>query len=563
MIPRISQAALLGTFALASCGGSTVMHLGETGSGGSSSGGAGGLAAGANSGGSDIAPEMDAGAAACALNAGQSTPLALTNFEYDNTVRDLLGDASMPSVVMGFTADPLEAGFQRNTAPVDMARTSQYVKAAENLALNAEGRLAQGHFSEVLPCNPATIGEDACATQFIATFGRRAFRRSLTSAERSEMQQIYLKDKNANDFIHAIRIVIESMLASPRFFEIESQGTAPGIAPLGPFQLASRLSYFIYRSMPDDQLLDAAETSQLVTKDDIAREARRMLADAKAHAGVISFFSEWLSLDRLTTTTKDPSVLASFETLKGDMATETIKFVESIFYGDGQLKSLFQSSTTWVNAPLANLYGQAGVADQFQQVQLDPKVRAGILTQASFLSIRGGPKNGSPTQRGVFVRDNVLCQTIPFSPANTPPLLENKPGQTNRQRYEAAMASPSCAACHRLIDPIGYGLEAFDTVGRYRTVDNGLPVDASGLVVNFDLPEPFNGAVELAAKLADSTVAKECAAKQWFRFALSRAESEEDACSIGAATRVMENSGNLRELVIEIATSDSFRYARW
>jgi len=561
MRQRISKATLWAAVVLGGCGGSTVMHLGET-DGGSSVNAAGASGSSATgTGGSDTTGTTDAGPAepACALNAGQSVPLALTNAEWDHTVRDLLGDTSATSTMEEFTVDPPEAGFRRELAPVDMHREVHYWKAALDLAQNAVG-----HLAGFLPCDPAVVGETACATQFIATFGRRAFRRPLTTAESSEMLDSYAQGRMGGDFASGIRTVMGSMLTSPRFYEVEQKGTSPGLAPLDPFRLASRLSYFIYRSMPDAPLLDAAEGGKLLTKADIEREARRMLADPKAHDGVIGFFSEWLSLDRLATTMKDPSVLANFDALKGDMATETIKFVESIFYGDGQFKSLLQSSTTWVNGPLADLYAQAGVVGDFQQVTLNPKVRAGILTQASFLSMTGGPKEGSPTLRGLFVRDKVLCQLIPSPPPNTPPLPEIMPGQTNRERYAATITNASCAACHQMMDRIGDGFEEFDTVGRYRTMDNGQVVDASGQLVNVpDTPEPFTGAVELASKLANSTMAQECAAKQWFRFALSRAETDEDACSITAAENAIESSGNLRDLVVAITTSDSFRYARW
>ena len=211
-----------------------------------------------------------------------------------------------------------ELGFRRETAPLSMLRVSNYTKAAEGIALRAESRLG-----EILPCNPTMVGEDACAAQFIATFGRRAFRRPLTTAETAEMQQIYAKEKYANDFVYAIRVVIGTMLASPRFYEIEPKGTALGLAPLGQYQLASRLSYFIYRSMPDAQLLDAAEAGKLATAEGVASQVKRMLADPKAHNGVINFFSEWLTLDRLDSTIKDSALFPTFSSLRADMATET------------------------------------------------------------------------------------------------------------------------------------------------------------------------------------------------------------------------------------------------
>src|SRR5205814_1087259 len=177
-------------------------------------------------------------------------------------------------------------------------------------------------------------------------------------AESKLYQQVFTMGRGAGDFRSGIQAVIASMLSSPSFYEILPQGVPGSFAPLTPFELASRLSYFIYRSMPDDALLSAAATGKLVTKADVEREARRMLLNPKAHDGVTDFFAEWLSLDRLALTEKDPSVLPTFDAVRADMATETIKFTESIFFGDGQFTSLLQSSTTWINEPLAQLYGQ-------------------------------------------------------------------------------------------------------------------------------------------------------------------------------------------------------------
>jgi len=565
MIPRTSL-ALLATLSMASCGGTTVMHLGDTDKAGSSGGAAGAQGVGAggqgiagsismDTGGTDVTMAMDAGAATFAPNAGQSVPLAMTNFEYANTVRDLLDDTSDSL----FTPDPIEAGFRREQAPVNVDRVGIYANAANQLALKAVG-----HLSMILPCDPAAIGEVACANQFIAAFGRRAFRRPLTAAESADMQQGYAQGRMGGDFASGIQQVITRLLMSPQFYEIEPKGTAPGLAPLGPFQQASRLSYFIYRSMPDAELLDAAEGGKLATADGVVTQAKRMLADPKAHNGVINFFSEWLALDRLDTTLKDPTLFPTFDSLRADMATETTKFAESIFFGDGRFTSLLQSSKTWLNAPLAALYGQAGVTGSFQQVQLDPKVRAGILTQASFLSLNSDSMQSSPTLRGIFVRNKILCGLIPAPPPNTPPLQPQMPGQTNRERYQASFTSPVCAACHSLIEPIGYGLEQFDAVGRFRVTDNGKAVDASGNLAQVDgVAGPFTGAVELAAELASSGAARECQAKQWFRYALSRQEAEEDSCALATAVQAIQTSGSLPELVIALVSSDSFRYARW
>jgi hypothetical protein len=336
----------------------------------------------------------------------------MTNAEYDRTVRDLLGESGSVSTIEGFGPDSwTDSGFRYQPAPVSMLRQTQLAKAANDLAQNAVT-----HLTQILPCDPAMTGgvPCTCGMQFIDTFGPRAFRRPLTLAESTLYGQVFANGCGS-DFRSGIQAVIASMLSSPSFYEILQERVPdpeqPDILPLTPYELASRLSYFIYRSMPDAALFDAAAGGRLVTKADVEREARRMLISPKAHDAVTDFFAEWLSLDRLALTEKDPTVLPTFDAVRADMATETIKFTESIFFGDGQLTSLLQSSTTWINEPLAQLYAQPGVVGMpFQQIKLDPKTRAGILTQASFLSLASNASRTSPTRRGKFVREKLLCQ---------------------------------------------------------------------------------------------------------------------------------------------------------
>jgi hypothetical protein len=246
------------------------------------------------------------------------------------------------------------------------------------------------------------------------------------------------------------------------------------------------------------------------------------------------------------------------------MRTETTKFAETVFFGTRRWTDLLTSTDTWLNGPLAQLYGVGGVTGSaFQKATLDAKMRGGLLTQASFLSIAALADQSSPTLRGVAVLEKVLCQPVPPPPPTVPPLPALMPGQTNRQRYESLASSPVCVACHSLTDGVGFGFESFDAIGRFRTIDNGAAVDGSGVVRGTDADGPFADANELAAKLARSRDAKLCAAKQWLRFGLGRAESEADACSLERAAAALARTDDLTELVVALATSDAFRYARW
>jgi hypothetical protein len=241
-------------------------------------------------------------------------------------------------------------------------------------------------------------------------------------------------------------------------------------------------------------------------------------------------------------------------------------FAESIFFDDGSLPKLLTSTTTWLNEPLAALYGASGVTGLgFQRTAVDGATRAGLLTQASILSLTSDANESSPAWRGVFIDRKLLCLEIPPPPTGLAELPPAMAGQTNRQRYEMAIgAGPQCVACHTYIEGVGFGLEHFDAIGRYRETDNQQPIDATGAVrVPDGQMTRFNGAVDLSAKLAASTAVRDCVAKQWFRFALSRDETEDDACSLRAIQDVFRRSANMQDLVVAIATSRPFRYARW
>jgi hypothetical protein len=488
----------------------------------------------------------------------QSQPLELTNDEYDHTVRDLLGDVSQPS--RDFPADDTQTGFRRDVAGIDPGRVGHYAMAAAAVADGAVGRLAS-----ILPCDPGTTGEPACVTQFITDFGRRAFRRPLSTDEQSQLHQAYDAARTDGDFAAGIRAVIFAALISPHFYQIEEKGDSQVATLLGPYAMASRLSYFIYRSMPDDELFATAGASKLSTPDQIELQVRRMLQDPKAHDGVIEFFREWLQLDNLRSIEKSDAVYPNFDSVRDAMITETTKFGESIFFGTGSLDSLLTDSSTWANADLAAIYGAPLMGTGFQRLQLDNKVRAGILTQPSILSLTSGPDETSPTRRGALVRRALLCGTIPPHPNSVPPVLPPvMPGVSTRDRYRSATQSAACASCHVAMDPIGFGFEQFDPVGRFRTTDNGQLIDPSGQLRTDDgTSRNFIGVVELAKLLSMSDQARACIATQWFRFAMARTETDEDGCGIALVTRIGQDGRSMQEIVIAIATSNAFRYARW
>ncbi|MBX3126233.1 MAG: DUF1592 domain-containing protein [Polyangiaceae bacterium] len=486
----------------------------------------------------------------------------LTRAEYDNTVFDLLGDASSPA--SAFPEDEKLGGFSEG-ATVSPLLVELYQGAAEQLAATAVADLSK-HTS----CAPESAGEPVCARQFIESFGKRAFRRPLQPMEIDELLALYHAERAQEDYASSIELVISAILQSPRFLYRPEHGSpalgdSGGRVTLRPHELATRLSYFLWQTMPDDELLGRADDGSLTDPVVLAEEARRMLADDRARAGVGELFVQWMHLGELQTLTKSEVRFPELTPkLKQAMVQETRRFVEHvIFDGDGKLSTLLTANFTFVNAELAPLYGVAPPASGWAKVTLDPAERAGLLTHPSVMTVFSGPEQTSPVYRGLFVREALLCQTPPPPPENlvvNPP--DPDPSLSTRERYEAHTADPSCSGCHELMDPIGFGFEHYDAIGRHRTMDAGFPVDASGAIVGTEHTDAeFVGARELAGLLASSPDVSACVASQWYRFAVGRGEAKEDECALASINETFAKSGgDIRELVVAIVTSEAFRY---
>jgi hypothetical protein len=497
--------------------------------------------------------------------AGPSLPAAplrrLSRQQYNNTVHDLLGDTTKPAdafqdeEVLGTYAGSAEL------ARVSPIAADQYRTAAENLAANASKNL-----SSLVGCTPKdTASEDTCAKTFITDFGLRAYRRPLTDDEVSGKLDVFHKVRAVGDFSLGIEGVIAALLQSPHFLyraELTDPGSTVGtVVPLGPYQIATRLSYFLLNTMPDQDLFAAAKANQLTSPADIEAQARRLLKDPRARDSVGQFFNEWLIVDAIDDLTKDATLFPDFnDTLKAAMKQETLQFTTStIMDGDALLDTLLTSSHSFANAPLGKLYGVSAGAD-FGPVTLDPTQRSGLLTQAGLLARTAHDDSNSPTRRGKFVRESFMCQSPPPPPPGIPPLPTMKTGQTARERYQQHVANATCAACHTMMDPIGFGFSNYDPIGRYQSMEGGKPVDASGEITQSeDLDGKFTGVIELSKKLAGSNNVRTCLARQWFRYALGRTEADGDAASINDAVKAFAPKGDIRELIVATTKTDSFR----
>lgn len=525
----------------------------------------GGAGSGHDDGGSGGSDDTGGSPAECAdgFDVGPTPLRRLTRREYANAVADLLGiDADVS------TLDPDEklATFDSNlAAPVSPSIVLQYRALAEAVANAAIVELGA-----IVPCDPASVAGDAaaaCTSEFIADFGRRAFRRPLTADEIAAYSQLAA---GGTHFVDGIRLAIGAMLQSVHFLyhlELAPTDAASDLVALDDHQLAARLSFFLWGSIPDDTLLDAAAAGELQDPVRLRAEAERMLQSEQAASAVQSFHIQWLGLDRKNIVAKSSDVYPAFDDAMRDaMWAETERFVTHVVLeGDGRLATLLTSSESFVDGPLAELYGVSVPADHdpAEPVALDPSQRAGLLTQAAFLAAHAHNDSSGPVQRGVAVRRDMLCQPLPPPPNDVPDLPPIDPDVTTRERFEIHSSDPTCAACHAMIDGIGLAMENYDGIGAHRVQENGKPIDASGELLGTDVDGTFDGAVALAAKLAESRDVHDCVTTQWFRFAFGRGESSLDACTIDALRADFAASdGDVRELMLAIVVSDAFRKHR-
>ncbi len=422
-----------------------------------------------------------------------------------------------------------------------------------------------------VPCLKEAAAAEPCARQFIVGFGRRAFRRPLVDDEVNHWLGLYKAQRDpavGSSFAEAIRGVTVALLQSPNF--IYRRELAPGAAikegefvRFNSYEMASRLSYSFWATMPDDRLFELAEAGKLQTVKAIQDEARRLLVHPKAKDVYADFAAQWLNLAPVASAQKATALNFTPEVARS-MLAETGAFFSDIFTAPsttGRMDQLFTSNKSYADETLAKLYGIQGVTGTaMAPVTLDPKQRAGLFTQLTFLTMHGDSEGSFPTRRGAEVIRRVLCQDIEV-PQNMeiPEVKPPSPGVTTRQRFEQHLQN-ACASCHRLLDPIGFAFEHYDGIGRYRMTDNELPVDASGMLqLGNGSPTKFKDAVELMPALAAADEVRSCVATQFMRYLIRREETQGDRPSLeGVQNAFKESSYDMRELLVAIVSSDAF-----
>jgi hypothetical protein len=501
---------------------------------------------------------------------GRVTLRRLNRIEYDNTLRDLLGTTLRPAA--SFEQDPTGYGYDNNgdVQTLTSLQVEQYQSAAEavvaDLTAGGMDRLAAAARSDVCALTAAD-----CAQKLVAGLAKRAWRRPVSAAELDRLMGVARAAKaRGEDTLGQLRFALVAMLVSPHFlFRVELDPDPRSTAPhaLGGYELASRLSYLLYRSMPDDALFAAAETDRLRDPADVRREVLRMLGDPKGAALIEGFAGQWLDLDALAEHQVDAELYGkAFDApLAAAMRAETVAFFGEFLRQNLPVPGMLDARFSFMDGRLAQHYGLTATGPGLARVELDGKKRAGLITQASVLTTTSAPNRTSPIARGAWVLARLLCAPPPPPPADVPALPEAdlQAPSTARALLELHRKDPSCASCHRLIDPIGLGLENYDAVGRWRDKDLGLPIDAAG-----ELPDgaKFQGAVELGALLAKDPRVASCVAGNLFTYALSRqpVEGSADDKHVQAILRGAGRDGavHLQDLVLAVVTSDPFRLRR-
>jgi hypothetical protein len=492
----------------------------------------------------------------------------LTHSQYNNTVRDLLGDQSQPA--NRFPKEDFIHGFknQLEGQGISPLQAEAYSEAAERLARAA---FRGGDQRGLLPVRPASPTDRAAAEAFVRQFGLRAFRRPLKEPQVEQYLRMHLAaSQKADDFLAGASLVIEAMLQSPHFlFRIEH---GPGDQS---FKVASRLSYLLWDTMPTDDMMQAAARDELATRESTEAMARRMLDDPRAALALDEFLAQWMRFDRVLGATRDRRRYREFNAeMAAAMTEETRQLFRHLVWNDRNFMEFFTADYTFVSSNLARLYGLPAPSEEFDRVDYpSDSGRSGVLGHGSFLVLTSKPAETSPTARGVFVRNQFLAQEIAPPPPGVnsvlPEIAEDKP-MTNRQRLEIHLNSDACAGCHRLIDPIGLGFEQYDAVGafqekmqlRFGGRDNPttkeLELDTSAHIQGVE-NSLFSRPKELGKLLADSQTCQRCLVKQYFRYAFGREETADDQPILEEAFAGFRDSGfRFRELIMAFVTSKLF-----
>lgn len=483
--------------------------------------------------------------------------------------RNSLLSVSCSGETTGTTTYDFTAAFPEESRPDDFAYdnnaaaglvTSTHMDAYLNAA-EAVAAVALANPEGWLSCDP---DDSACLDTFFSAVAPRIFRRPLTEAQESRYRALAA---NESAPAAALELALVGMLSSPYFlyrFEVGAD-TGAGSARLTGYEIASALSYYVWGTMPDQELFDAAAAGDLEDAAGIDAQVRRLLADPRARDRAETFARQWLGVESVVEMDKSTTYYPDFSTsLREAMYAESGSFFSHVvFDSSATLAELLTADYTVGDATLAAHYGATAPAESWGEISLPAERHAGILSQGAVLTVLAHSDQTAPIQRGLWVRERLLCQTFGTPPAEAASVPEVDPNATTRERFAQHTADPFCASCHQYIDPVGFGFEHFDAVGAWRDTENGLAIDSSGDMndvegIGTGTSAPYTSLPELGGILSASEAAHQCMTQQVYRYALGWLE-EETPCSVrDMGADFLGAGGNIQELMVEIATSNDF-----
>jgi len=485
----------------------------------------------------------------------------LSHPQYANTLKDLFGftdsaESFAPDSLNGFKFD------SSSDLRVDSRLGPQYRSSAEALAERAVQDA--GVFSRIVTCN---VSDTACPDTFIKSFGERAFRRPLSDAEASRFRSLFAQGSalgdNGDAFHEGVQLVVEAMLQAPQFLyraELSQGQLKDGRMSVDDWEVASRLSYFLYDSMPDAPLFERARAGQLHTEDQIASQVTRMLGDARATSKFVSFHEQLWQFGRYSKIAPDA---ATYKNLPSNFVDRLLSasdaFLGDVIDENGGLEEFLTAPYAYADGQLAAIYGKSASGNTPSRIDFPAGERKGFLMQAGFLASNSYAIKTDPIHRGLFIQRDVLCRAIPDPPpgaATTPPPPATTPIVTTRDEVTLLTGQSFCPTCHGQINEPGFSFEGFDAIGRVRTQENGEDVDTAGSITLDGDKIPFQDAGDLVEALAQSDEARNCYVGRWLEFANGRELATVD---VALRDRLAKQSLGVKELITTLAISPEFR----
>jgi hypothetical protein len=512
-----------------------------------------------------------AGSCDKATAASRSPLRRLTRFEFNNSVRDLLGDETSPA--RAFPSEEIGNGFgnDADTQSVSSLLAEQYSKVAEGIAVRATETPAA--LAKLDPCTMTltAASEASCARSILDRLGTRAYRRALVPAESEELLGMFSAARSESEFGPALATPIEGILQAPDFLYRVELGQPDGSGRLRPsgIEMASRLSFLFWGTLPDATLQTAADSGELATPEGVLAHARRLLDDPRARSVTRFFFDNLLPIASLSQLVRDPMLYPDWSPEIGTLLhQETQTFIEhEIWSGSGTWPGMLTAPYTFVNDALARYYGMAPVQGAtFQKVAVDPSQRLGLLTQGALMAGTTTSNFTNPVLRGAFVARHLMCRPLRL-PSDPNILAMVKPpdpysGKTARERYSAHSRDAVCATCHQQMDPIGLTFESFDAIGHFRTTENGVTIDTSGGLPGTQITVP--NALELVQAVAAEEETQTCFVSHWLDFAYGRTlkqSDDSDACLKQQLYSSFKASGyNVKQLLLDLTQTEAFLY---